>query len=157
MPKRKTQRVRTTTDMIVQHSKKHLEKNSHLKLWIHLPSLSQILSPLIFAFAGVAVMLSAFYILNSVDIESPVIIAENATNYASQQAFYSEEVEELHAVASEFDTAKFKIREAAIAVELSKEFNFIALFLVLAGIWYLHKRHGAFSKNRAGFMVRKIR
>jgi hypothetical protein len=159
MPKTKTSKThtRTTADLIVQHSHKHLKQDTRTKLWTYLPNLTQIFSPLMFAFAGIVVMLSAFYIVNSVDVEQSAIMAENATDYVAQRDFYTNystaEIEELHAAAM----AKFKIREAAIAVKFSKILNLIAFLFVIGGIWYLHKQHDIFGKNNAGFIVRRIR
>ena len=147
----------TTVDLIVCHSTKHLAKNPHLRIWTHLLNFKKIFSPLIFAFAGIIVMVAAFQIVNSAHFESPAFSSQNATNYSTQRAFYSTDEEEMHAASDEFTAVRMKIREAAIASELSRALNFTGLFLILGGLWYLHKNHNIFSTGRTGFTIRRIR
>ncbi len=136
---------RSTADLIVRHAERHLAKNPHIRFFTRFAGTT------IFAFAGVCVLLTAFYLINSA--ESPAFIAENATDYAAQKAFYT--AEEMHA-AAEFAPAVQKIREVARATEISRALNAIGLILILAGFWYLHREHGLFA-NRAGFTIRRIR
>jgi hypothetical protein len=147
----------TTADLIVRHSTKHLAQNPHLRIRAYLENFKKIFSPLLFAFAGIIVMMAAFQIVNSAHFESPAFSSENAIDYTAQKAFYSTEGEELHAAADEFTSARMKIREAAIASELSRALNFAGLFLILGGLWYFHKKHNIFSASRMGFTIRKIR
>jgi hypothetical protein len=154
MPKTKNKKVRSTADLVVGHAERHLEKNPHLNLWVKLTSR---IDTLMFAFAGIIVMLAAFHVVNSAGVESPAFETLNATDYSSQQDFYSGESEETHAAAGEFASAKMKVREAAIAMELARALKFIGLFLLVGAIWYLHDQHGIFDRNRAGFTIRKIR
>lgn len=155
MPKTKSKKSRSTADLIVGHAEKHLARKPHLRLF---QKLAARVDTVIFALAGVVVMLAAFHIVNYADVESPAFVAQNATDYAAQQAFYTgEEREVMHAAAGEFADARAKIREAAIAAELSRALNYVGLFLILGGLWYLHDRHDVFRINRAGFTIRKIR
>ena len=147
----------STADLIVTHTERHLAQNPHLKFWAHLLNFKKIFSPLLFAFAGIIVMVAAFQIVNSAHFESPTFSSENATNYSTQRAFYSADEEEMHAASDEFTMARMKIHEAAMAVELSRALNFAGLFLILGGLWYLHKNHNIFSASRMGFTIRKIR
>ena len=146
--KNQNQENRSISDLIVCHSEQHLEKRSHFKLWTYLLKLPKIFPQLFFAFVGIVVMLAAFYIVN---VESPTFISEDVTDYSLQQNFYLNEGEKMHAA------ARMKIHEVAIAMELSRVLNFIGLFLILGVLWYLHEKHGVFNKNRANFIVRKIR
>lgn len=153
MPQNKNKKVRNTADLIVCHAERHLVKHPHLRLLVQL---SHFTGTAIFTIAGVCVMLTAFYIVNSAGAD-PAFSAENAANYSSQQNFYSNGDGEMHAAANEFAAVKVKIHEAARAAELSRALNFIGLFLILGGFWYFHKKHGIFGHNRVGFTIRKIR
>ena len=151
MLKNKNIKNRSTADLIIRHTEKHLVRRPHLRL---LSQFSRFTGTVIFALAGVSVMLTAFYIVNYMD---PAFTAENATNYAAQRAFYTGE-EQLHAAASsEFTHIQMKIHEAAIAAKLSRVLNTIGFVLIALTLWYLHRKHGIFGHNRAGFTIRKIR
>ncbi|MCF7836598.1 hypothetical protein K9N08_00070 [Candidatus Gracilibacteria bacterium] len=148
---------RSTADLIVVHTERHLAQNPHLKAWAYLLNLKKIFSPLLFAFAGIIVMVAAFQIVNLAHFESPAFFSEGATNYTTQKAFYSTDGDAMHSASDEFTAVRMKIREAAIASELSRALNFAGLFLILGGLWYLHKNHNIFSAGRMGFTIRRIR
>lgn len=161
MPKTKIKKTHgSTADLIVHHSREHLARRPHLRAWEALPdfSFSKMISPLIFAFAGLVVIAAAIQIVVSSNIESPAFVAQNATDYVAQQNFYnSESSESLHAAAGEFADARTKIHEAAVAAELSRILNMIGLVLVFGALFYLHEKYDIFSANRAGFTIRRIR
>ncbi|MFH1545865.1 MAG: hypothetical protein ABIE14_00620 [Patescibacteria group bacterium] len=152
MLKNKNKKIRSTADLIVRHAERHLVKRPHLRL---LAQFSRFTGTAIFVFAGVCVMLAAFYVVNSADM-NPAFTAENTTDYAAQKTFYAGE-EPLHAASNEFTRAQINVREAAIAAELSRALNVIGFALIALALWYLHQKHGIFNHNRAGFVIRKIR
>ena len=105
-------------------------------------------------------MLVAFHLVNAANVD-PTFIAENAIDYSSQQNFYLNGDEKMHAAANEFAHAQIKVREAALAAEFSRALNAISFALIALALWYLHRKHGIFGHNRgnasAGFTIRKIR
>ena len=142
----------STADLIVRHTEQHLVKRPRLRLPIQL---SRFTGTAIFALAGVSVMLVAFYLVNVTNV-NPAFTTESATNYAAQRDFYTNDGQ-LHAASSEFAHARMKIHEAVIAAELSRVLNTIGFVLIALALWYLHRKHGIFGHNRAGFTIRKIR
>ncbi|MCF7846359.1 MAG: hypothetical protein K9L85_03915 [Candidatus Peribacteraceae bacterium] len=158
MLKTKTKKTRgSTVDLVISHSRKHLIRRPHLLIRESMPSaFSKIASPLIFAFAGLVVIAAAIQIVVSANVETPAFVAQNATDYAAQRAFYTgASTENLHASA-DFIDIRNKIHEAAIATELSRILNVLGAILVFGGLFYLHEKHGIFSGNRAGFRIRRI-
>lgn len=154
--KASTRAKRNTADLIVNHSERHLARRPHLRLWTRLPDLSRLGNPVIFAMAGICVLLVAFQLVNSGAAE-PGFMAENATDYAAQEAFYADNDEPLHAAAARYSAAREVIHGAAIAAELSRALNVIGLALIALVLWYLQREHGIFSSARAGFHIRRIR
>ncbi len=152
MSKTKTKKVRNTADLVVHHARKHLAVRPHLRLAMKSDFLSRFADTGMFALAGVCVMLVAFHFVNTADI---AFMAENATDYTAQGAFYTGE--EMHGSASEFASIRMKIHEAALASELSRALNAIGVFLIFGVLWFLHRKHGIFNANRAGFTIRRIR
>ncbi|MFH0776871.1 MAG: hypothetical protein V1936_04650 [Patescibacteria group bacterium] len=150
---------RSTVDLVIAHSREHLAQRPHLRLWESL-SLSKIISPFIFALAGLVVLTAAIQIISFSDSKSPVFFAQGATDYAAQRNFYAQDIREdlpLHAAADELTEIKAKLHAAAEAKEVSQAVHFIGLMLVLAGLFYLHRQHNIFRTNRAGFTIRRIR
>ncbi|MFH1375610.1 MAG: hypothetical protein ABIH35_03005 [Patescibacteria group bacterium] len=155
--KKKTTLIkRNTADLIVHHSEQHLARRPHLRLLTRLPNLSRLGNPVIFALAGICVLLVAFQIVNS-STADPAFLAENATDYAAQEAFYADSEEPLHAAASNYAAAREVVHEAAVAAELSQALNVIGLALIALVLWYLQREHGIFSSAQAGFHIRRIR
>ena len=139
----------STADLIVGHAKRHLaQRESDFS-----QSADDQSGTIFFAFAGVIVMLAAFFVINSATGRSQ-IMSSGATDYVAQQNFYNGT--ELHAAAN-FADAREKVHAAAQAAELSQFINFIGLVLVLAGIWYLHREHNIFGSGRVKFRIRRIR
>lgn len=147
----------STADLIVLHSRAHLALRPHLIVREKLSDFSQIISPLIFAFAGLVVTAAAIQVMVSSSSHPTAFVADNATDYAAQQNFYAgNSNESLHA-AADFTAVREKLHSAAIATELSQVLNVIGLLLVIAALFYLHREHNVFALNKVKFQIRRIR
>jgi len=141
----------STADLVIGHAQKHLDCLENCAG----DSIEEqdTRGTLFFGFAGVVVMLVAFFLVNSTGNDS-TFVAENATDYLAQQNFYSGE--EMHAAADSF-AVREKVHAAAVATELSRSLNFIGFILVLVGFWYLHSRHDVFRLGKVRFRIRRIK
>ena len=152
-------KTNTTADLVVKHSYKHLQKQGKIpkfpKLYLKGLQKLNISSTALFTLAGILVLTLAYQLVKfSVNIDNPAFIAENATDYAAQTAFYAGET--MHS-AAEMQSARELIAQAAQAAELSRFFSVIGFALVIVLFWYLNHAYGIFEGIHPHFRIRRIR
>ncbi len=148
MPKRKT-----TADLVVHHTERHLAARAPLSTAEQ--RTESLIDISIFGVAGVFMLLAAFQTVRfSLRAEQSSFIANNATDYATQEAFYTGQT---HAVATDPTTAIESVHAAASAVQTSNTVLFFGILLVCAVLLYMYHKHGMLSLNHPHFTVRRIR
>ena len=155
-------KTNTTADLIVKHIHKHLTRE--VKATPQFPKLNfkglkqfQVSSTALFALAGIVILTVAFQLVKlSYNVENPVFIAEDATDYTAQTAFYTSETGETLHSAADYTAAQEVVASAAQAAELSQVFNLLGALLVIALFVHLHQEYGLFSSIHPHFRIRRI-
>lgn len=140
--------TKKTTDLVVRHAAHHTAAR---ELIDHAGDAA---APLLFAVSGVATIAMALTIVRTAETPEAVFMAQNATDYAAQQAFYAGS--ELHAAAGDATTAAENLHAAAEAKTWSRQLMSVGMALFVGTFAWAGHVFGWWAAP-ATFTVRKIK